>query len=149
MSKMKRIGALAAILMLTIAAGGCSPFSGKCPLEIVDLSISSYSGTPTATVTVKNIGTKNLKAFEVRVYSWDVFGEKLKAYGIGNESYYGLYEGILKVGQNTTATWRMYGFDTAHTIEVKVRRWVEESGKARTDSWAACPAVKVGKVIVR
>jgi hypothetical protein len=143
MSRIKRSGALAAILMLTIAAGGCSLFSSKCPLEIVDLSIGSYSGTPTATVTVKNIGTKNLKAFEVRIYSWDVFGEKLKAYG--NESYYGLHEGALKVGQNATATWHMYGFDTAYTIDVKVRRWVEESGKVRTDSWGTCPSVKVSK----
>src|SRR5690606_3093703 len=112
------------LLGLIVFLSGCLGSRGEPVdpyLEFVSLGFSRDSiGTPQPVVTVRNVSSTTVDAFEIKVLAYDDYGRRLKAFGFGDGTYYGISQADIAPGQSYTARWSMYGYETATRLEVTI-----------------------------
>lgn len=140
----KKLSAVFLLLTALVILPGCSSIVDlilkEGPLDFTNLTMGFNSiETPEITVTVKNVSNTPIKAFRIRAYCENAYGNRIKAFGFGDTEYRGISQDIISPGESKTATWTLYGYDTAYEIEVTLfstvdindKTWTTTSGDTR------------------
>ena len=92
-------------------------------IKITDIEVHDNSiGTPEAYASFKNVGTKDIDAFEVDIYCYDNYDRKVKHYAYGTNIFGGISQELLKVGHvDDNSYWTLYGHDNTTKIKVVLR----------------------------
>lgn len=100
------------------------------PLKIIESKVTYNSiGSPITNLTVKNLTTKKIDAFEIKVSCYDTYGRLVTSFG--DTAYYGIMQniktdykghdaGYIGPGQITTGYWTMYLFENTTRISVQI-----------------------------